>query len=142
MEDSGVSFRYNFESRELKESSVRLIVLMVEVEQPEGISARKLILETARHNVITAYSGKVAVDLLRRFPNVDLAIVHTELESTSFTETVRQLKITRPDLPIVAITPVVDRQLPGVDYMVSSHDPQVLLRLLADRFEAATSDGD
>jgi CheY-like chemotaxis protein len=121
---------------------VRLIVLMVEVEQPEGISARKLILETARHNVITAYSGKAAVVLLRRFPSVDLAIVHTELESTSFTETVRQLKITRPDLPIVAITPVVDRQLQGVDYVVSSHDPQVLLQLLADRFEAATSDGD
>jgi CheY-like chemotaxis protein len=119
---------------------VRLIVLMVEVEQPEGISARKLILETARHNVITAYSGKGAVDLLRRFPNVDLAIVHTELEGTSFTETVRQLKLTRPDLPIVAITPVVGRQVQGVDYMLSSHDPQALLRLLAERFEAATSD--
>ena len=29
---------------------MRLVVLMVEVEQPEGISARKLVLETARHN--------------------------------------------------------------------------------------------
>ena len=120
---------------------MRLIVLMVEVEQPEGISARKLILETARHNVITAYSGKGAVDLLRRFPNVDLAIVHTELEGTSFSETVRQLKATRPDLPIVAITPDEGRRrVQGVDYMLSSHDPQELLRLLAERFEAATSD--
>jgi hypothetical protein len=33
---------------------VRLVVLMIEVEQPEGVSSRKLILETARHNVITA----------------------------------------------------------------------------------------
>lgn len=120
---------------------MRLILLMVEVEQPEGISARKLILEAARHNVITAYSGKGAVDLLRRFPNVDLAVVHTELEGTSFTETVRQLKETRPDLPIVAISPVAGRQVQGVDYMLSSHDPQELLRLLAERFEAATSDG-
>jgi hypothetical protein len=58
---------------------VRLVVLMVEVEQPEGISSRKLILETARHNVLTAYSGDGAVNLLQRFPNVDLAAIHTEL---------------------------------------------------------------
>jgi hypothetical protein len=30
---------------------------MIEVEQPEGVSSRKLILETARHNVITAYTA-------------------------------------------------------------------------------------
>jgi hypothetical protein len=41
---------------------------MVEVEQPEGIPARKLILEAARHNVITGYNGKDALELLRRFP--------------------------------------------------------------------------
>lgn len=121
--------------------NVRLMLLMVEVEQPEGISAHKLILETARHNVITAYSGKGAVDLLRRFPNVDLAIVHTELKGTSFTKTVRQLKVIRPDLPIVAISPVADRQVQEVDYMLSSHAPEELLRLLAERFDAATSDG-
>jgi len=70
---------------------VRLVVLMVEVEQPEGISARKLILETARHNVITAYTGKGALELLRRFPNVDVAVVHTELEDTSFEKAISQL---------------------------------------------------
>jgi hypothetical protein len=35
---------------------MRLVVLMIEVEQPEGVSTRKLVLETARPNVITAYS--------------------------------------------------------------------------------------
>jgi hypothetical protein len=28
----------------------------------------------------------------------------------------------------------------GADYMISSHDPHALLELLAERFEAATSD--
>jgi CheY-like chemotaxis protein len=115
---------------------------MVEVEQPEGISARKLILETARHNVITAYSGQGAVDLLRRFPNVDLAVIHTELEDDAFERTVRQLKAIRLDLPIIAITPDSDRQAKDVDYVVSSYDPQLLLQLLAERFEAVTSDED
>jgi hypothetical protein len=27
---------------------------MIEIEQPEGLSARKLVLETSKHNVITA----------------------------------------------------------------------------------------
>ena len=119
---------------------VRLVVLMVEVEQPEGISSRKLILETARHNVLTAYSGDGAVNLLQRFPNVDLAIIHTELEGREFESTVRRLKETRPDLYIVAISPVDSGTLEGVDTVLPSYDPQELLEFLAKHFEAATSD--
>jgi CheY-like chemotaxis protein len=119
---------------------VRLVVLMVEVEQPEGISSRKLILETARHNVLTAYSGDGAVNLLQRFPNVDLAIIHTELEGREFESTVRRLKETRPDLYIVAISPLDSGTLEGVDTVLPSYDPQELLEFLAKRFEAATSD--
>jgi hypothetical protein len=55
--------------------------------------------ETARHNVITAYSGSVGLELFRRFPNVDTAVVHTELADSSFKEIVRELKKIRPDLP-------------------------------------------
>ena len=119
---------------------MRLVVLMVEVEQPEGISARKLILETARHNVITAYNGNSAIQLLRRFPNVDVAVIHTQLEDSQFSQVVREIKKIRPDLPIVALSPVPDRRVEGVDHTLSSYDPQLLLHLLADRFEAATSD--
>jgi DNA-binding response OmpR family regulator len=120
---------------------VHLVVLMVEVEQPEGISARKLILETARHNVITAYSESDAIKLLRRFPNVDLAVVHTELEGQAYESTIRGLKEVRSDLYIVAITPVDAREDKGADCVLSSYDPQELLAFLAKRFEAATSDG-
>jgi response regulator RpfG family c-di-GMP phosphodiesterase len=118
---------------------VRLVVLMVEVEQPEGISSRKLILETARHNVLTAYSGDDAVNLLQSFPNVDLAIIHTELEGKEFEATVHRLKEMRPDLYIVAISPVDSGKLEGVNIVLPSHDPQELLEFLAKRFEAATS---
>jgi hypothetical protein len=120
---------------------VRLIILMVEVEQPEGISARKLILETARHNVITAYCEEDAVNLLRRFPAVDLAIVHTELEDSAFESTVRGLKQVRPDLYLIAISPVGASDKVTVDAVLSSHNPQELLEFLATHFDAATSDG-
>jgi CheY-like chemotaxis protein len=115
---------------------------MIEVEQPEGISARKLVLEAARHNVLTAYSGKVGLELLRRFPNVDVAVIHTELDGSSFEETVREIKALRPDLPVIGISPVVNRKPQGADQILSSYDPQDLLGLLAKRFEASTSDKD
>jgi hypothetical protein len=121
---------------------MRLVILMIEVEQPEGISARKLLLETARHNVITAYGGNVGLALLRRFPNVDIAVVHTELADYSFDKTVHGLKALNPRLPIIGITPAADRHPSEADHMISSHDPQALLTLLSERFDAAVSPED
>lgn len=113
---------------------------MIEVEQPEGVSTRKLVLETARHNVITAYTQDTGLKLLRRFPNVDVVVVHTELNDFSFEETVRKLKSVRNDVPVIGISPGSDRDMDGADYMLSSHDPHALLQLLAEQFEATTSD--
>lgn len=121
---------------------MRLVVLMIEVEQPEGVSTRKLVLETARHNVITAYTTDAGLKLLRRFPNVDVVVVHTELDDFSFEETIRELKKVRIDVSVIGISPGSDRNKDGADYMLSSHDPHALLQLLAERFEATTSDLD
>ena len=54
-----------------------LVILMIEEEQPEGLSARKLVVETVKHNVLTAYNAKEGFDLLKRFPNVDAILVHS-----------------------------------------------------------------
>lgn len=118
---------------------MRLVILMIEVEQPEGISARKLLLETARHNVITAYGGNIGLILYRRFPKIDVAVIHTELADSSFDQTVNSLKAMNPGLPIIGITPAPNRNPSGADYMISSHDPQALLTLLAERFDASVS---
>jgi hypothetical protein len=115
---------------------------MIEVEQPEGVSTRKLVLETARHNVITAYHSAAGIELLRRFPNVDVIVVHTEMENAIFENTICELKKIRDNIPVIGIGPQVDRDKDGADYLISSHDPQALLRLLAERFEASTSDID
>lgn len=116
---------------------------MIEVEQPEGISTRKLVLETARHNVITAYRAAAGIELLRRFPNVDVVVVHTEMENATFSDTIREIKKIRNKIPVIGIGPRGERDdRDGADYMLSSHDPQALLRLLAEHFEASTSDSD
>ena len=64
-----------------------------------------------------------------------------EMEASSFEETVRSLKKVRPDPTVIGISPNSHREVDGADHMLSSYDPQNLLKLLADRFEASTSDG-
>jgi hypothetical protein len=40
---------------------------VIDHEFPDSISTRKLVLETAKYNVITAYSGREAVETFRLF---------------------------------------------------------------------------
>ena len=49
---------------------IRPCFLVIDHEFPDSISTRKLVLETAKYNVITAYSGNEAVETLKLFPNV------------------------------------------------------------------------
>jgi hypothetical protein len=46
----------------------------------------------------------------------------------------------RPDVYVVAISPVDAGKLERVNAVLPSYDPQELLEFLARRFEAATSD--
>jgi CheY-like chemotaxis protein len=122
-----------------KDIQMRVIVLMIEIEQPEGLSARKLVLETAKHNVITAYNGKMGIQLLKRFPDVDAVVVHVDVQDIPFQEVVRQVREIRPDVPIIALSPIGSMALEGVNYVIPSHEPQAILKVLADHFNASTS---
>ena len=118
---------------------MRVIVLMIEVEQPEGLSARKLVLETSKHNVITAYTGHAGIEMLRRFPNVDAVVVHVDVSNPPFDQVMHELRSIRPDIPVIALSPIGAQSLPGVDYVIPSHEPQAILNVLAENFRASTS---
>ena len=118
---------------------MRVIVLMIEVEEPEGLSARKLVLETSKHNVITAYSGHTGIQMLKRFPDVDAVVVHVDVANPKFNQVVKELREIRPDVPIIALSPIGSQSLPGVNYVIPSHEPQAILKVLADHFLASTS---
>lgn len=118
---------------------MRVIILMIEVEQPEGLSARKLVLETSKHNVITAYSGTSGIQLLKRFPDVDAVVVHVDVTNPEFEQVVREIREVRPTVPIIALSPIGAVGLKGVDYVIPSHEPQAILKVLADHFHASTS---
>jgi response regulator RpfG family c-di-GMP phosphodiesterase len=119
------------------EEPVKLVVLMIEVEQPEGLSARKLVLETAKHNVLTAYSGPYGLELMRRFPNVDLLVVHRFVDGMPAEEIIRQANEINPKMPVVLLSPVADAEPLGAQYVIPSHEPQMILTLLEESFGAS-----
>jgi hypothetical protein len=106
-----------------------LVILMIEEEQPEGLSARKLVVETAKHNVLTAYNAKDGLDLVRRFPGVDAVMVHARLLGTT-PDLLEQVRSLCPRKPIILASPYADDGRPEANYVVDSHRPHELVKLL------------
>lgn len=109
-----------------------LIVLMIEEEQPEGISSRKLVVETAKHNVITAYDADTGLNLLQRFPKVDAVLVHSSLLE-KHGNLLREIRNFDPDLPIILAHPFRDAPNRESNHNVDSHNPQQLLKILNEQ---------
>lgn len=112
-----------------------LVVLMLEEEQPEGLSARKLVVETAKHNVLTAYNAKDGIELLRRFPKVDSVLVHFHLLAKA-PGILSEVKELAPGIPIILASPGGYQSRLEADFVIDSHQPQALIELLATKFNA------
>jgi len=106
-------------------------MLMIENEQPEGLSARKLVVESAKHNVLTAYNAQEGLDLLQRFPRVDVILVHSDVLSKE-PDLLAKVKAKAPDVPIILASPMGLQDGPEVTYVVDSHHPPDLLKVLAE----------
>jgi hypothetical protein len=102
---------------------------MIEAEQPEGLSARKLVVETAQHNVLTAYNAQDGLGLLKRFPNIDVVMVHGTLLA-DHPHILSDIKAHAPDKPLILACPFGDMNSPEADFIIDSHNPQDLLLLL------------
>jgi|SRR5579875_897121 len=82
----------------------RKIILIVEAERPEGVSARKLILESLQHHVMIAYTAKEALQILRRV-QVDVILIHTALDGTDCEKLAAQVREHDPRITIIALSP-------------------------------------
>ncbi len=107
--------------------------LVAEPEPEQALSARKLLLETFKYNVITAHTVTETLDLVRLFPNVDALILHCGIPDFDAERAIQTVKKTVPTLPIIALTPT-ERDFQWADYVVQSHDPQELLDLVQRLF--------
>jgi|SRR6185312_12699906 CheY-like chemotaxis protein len=108
----------------------RLGFLIIESERTDGLSTRKLLLESAKHNVVTAYSGKEGVEMYKRFPNVDAVCIEAELpdlKSANIAENIRKIN---PEIRIVGLSPRLAARCEWADKTIDSHDPKALLDVL------------
>ncbi|HEY6445609.1 MAG TPA: response regulator [Acidobacteriaceae bacterium] len=101
--------------------------LVVDKQYPGSISTRKLVIETAMLNVLTAYSGQEAVEMLTRFPGVDGVVLDTEVRGMACNELIRRLRSIRAELPVITVSPTGHDPCGAEDHHVSSYDPQDLL---------------
>jgi response regulator RpfG family c-di-GMP phosphodiesterase len=109
---------------------IRPCFLVVDQEHSGSISTRKLVIETAKFNVITAYSGGEAIQTLRKFPGMDGVVLDPGIIDRPCIEVVKQLKQIQPGIPIVAVGTLGHKFCAGADHYLETFDPTNLLRLL------------
>lgn len=108
---------------------------MAEIEPPEGLSARKLVLETGKFNVITAYSMEEALDTLAVFPKVDAVALHASMcREMECDEAITKIKEKVPGMLVIVLSPTTSHTYKSAEYNISSHEPQELLNLLRSQF--------
>lgn len=108
----------------------RLAFLVVEVEPGQALSTRKLLLEGAKHNVLTAHSPQEGVRMFHRFPHVDVVAIDGAFGEPACSKLAKKIRAENKDMPIVAFIPNVGGHCSWADKTTSSHDPAGLLKLL------------
>lgn len=113
---------------------MRPTFLLAAPEPAQAISARKLVLETAKFNVITACSSAEMSDTLKRFPHVDAVIVQSQLQEIPFEVMLAEVKKQHPHMVTILLRAAASALSEHADHNVSSHDPEELLFLLRRLF--------
>ena len=111
-------------------SMIRPCFLVIDREFPGSISTRKLVIETAKFNVLTAYSGSEALEVFTRFPAVSGVVLDGGLDDVSCDEVASKIKLLQPKVPIIVITTPGFTGCPQADYQLESFDPAKLLEIL------------
>ncbi|HEX5234241.1 MAG TPA: response regulator [Silvibacterium sp.] len=104
--------------------------LVIDREFSQSISTRKLVIETAKFNVLTAYSADEAIETIRRFPKVDGVVVDSDMPGTTCAELIKALKEIEPKVPVIGLSTPRVGACEGADYQLESFDPRRLLALL------------
>lgn len=104
--------------------------LVLDREIPGNISTRKLVIETAKLNVITAYSPDEAVEALERFPRVDGVVFGAEPANMSTEQMIRRLRAIVSNIPVIVTSAGHQRRDAHNEFYVDSLNPKALLDCL------------
>jgi DNA-binding NtrC family response regulator len=118
---------------------VRPCFLVIDREFPGSISTRKLVIETAKFNVVTAYSALEAIETLKVFPAIQGVVIDSDVSDMSCEALVQALKAVKMGVPIITICGPGDHPCPNADHELESFDPRKLLELLRSLLPTETA---
>jgi DNA-binding LytR/AlgR family response regulator len=110
----------------------RPTLIIVEPEPNEALSVRKLVVETAKFNVLTAHSADESKELLAQFPNVSGLVVVAEIKDCE--KTVNAAKSVRHSMPVIVLSANRNYRCDHAEHHISSHEPEELVSLLRSLF--------
>jgi len=107
----------------------RPTLLVAEPEPLQALSVRKLVLETAKFNVLTAHSNREAFDIFHLFPNISMVVLVGEsgLDCDSIAQHIRS---TTDKVPIVFLSNRIAAKCECADYNLNSGEPERLLEIV------------
>ena len=110
----------------------RPTILVAEPEPAQALSVRKLVLETAKFNVLTAHSTREALDLFHLFPNVSMAVL-VGCTKIDCDDVARAMKDATDKLPVVFLSMSIGAICRNADHSLPSDEPEKLLELIRSR---------
>lgn len=104
--------------------------IVIDHEFPDSISTRKLVLETAKYNVLTAYSGREGIETFRLFPNVSGIVMNEAVTGMDCASMVKELRAIREDVLLIVTSSRGVTDCVVADHQLDNFDPASLLKLL------------
>jgi DNA-binding NtrC family response regulator len=114
--------------------------LVIDPAYPGALSTRKLVIETAMFNVLTAYSAEEAIESLRLFPNLHAVVMDARVDQVHCADLVRKLRAIVPTIPIIITSGKGYDDCGPVDHHLDTYDPKTLLDLLRRLFPSESAE--
>ena len=111
----------------------RPTILVAEPEPLQALSVRKLVLETAKFNVLTAHSSREALDIFHLFPNVSCAVL-VPGKNIDCEMVAREVKKITKKVPVVFLHSAIGAVCKHADQALLSGEPEELLSLIRSLF--------
>ena len=107
----------------------RPTILVAEPDPVQALSVRKLVLETAKFNVLTAHSALEAEEIASQFPQIG-GVVLVNDKAFDCESLAKSLRKKLKHAPIIEVTAHSGQRCQAADHQVSSHEPEKLLELV------------
>ena len=106
-------------------------MLVAEREPVNALSVRKLVLETAKFNVLTAHSSREALEMIDVFPGISGAIITSDIGAENNCVTIAHaVKKLRQEIPVIFLSPTGLADCKWADHVLSTYEPEELLTLV------------